>query len=410
MKNSRRAKKIPGPETGQRKKPIITRRFIIAISLIYSLLIIGTAAAFHVTAQMNTAALKDALAAQSHELLAGRIENHVGRLRSANAATPDAVKKELLGNTAAPGSLHAVIIFTKTEDENYFRIADSVIFSPDLKLDLAPSAVVREGNSTGYLKKGLLHPAVDPGTYSQGAYTWQNVYYPYEFGRRKAVLQFMAAAESTQETIERYAEETGRTRTFMIALTLFLVIAVALLTIIFLQNYSLLIRNLSRYMKKAADGDLNVTLHPAEDVELNQLALSFNTLIEELKEKTARGPEAPAGTGQEEPTGAEPAQGPEAASGTEAPPEAEGPGAIFAAGVSLLKENRLDDAIAIFTTMTIIKPNGFGSFFNLGVAYAKKRDYDAAIRMFESAQRINPSYEVTSAYIEKIKRLRDPDD
>lgn len=397
----------PDTEADQEKRSIISRRFIIAISTIYSLLIIGTAAAYHITTHNNAVILRDALATQGQELLIGRIESRVERLRSANAATPDDAKKALLADATTAGDLHAVIIFTKTEDENYFRIADTVLFNQDLKLDLDRSEVVRERNNISYLKKGLIQIAVDPDIYSQGAYSWQNVFCPYEFGKKKAVLQFMASAARTQEIIEGYAEGTRKTRNFMIALSVMLLIAVSVLTIIFVQNYSLLIRNLSRYMKKAADGDLNVSLHTAEDVELNQLALSFNTLIDELKDRTSRLPE----THAEPHASPSPEASPEQAAppAPETPPEPESPGAIFAAGVSLLKEDKLDDAIAIFTTMTIIKPNGFGSFFNLGVAHAKKREYGKAIEMFEEARRINPGFEVTAAYIEKVKRLQNPD-
>ncbi|MBN1495685.1 MAG: HAMP domain-containing protein [Spirochaetes bacterium] len=395
MKIIKRLRNAPKPGNLREKRPIISRRFIIAISVIYSLLIIATAAAFHISVRKNAAILRDALATLGQELLLRRIEGHVSHLRSVSASTQGEIREALRSNPTAHADLFAVIIFTKTSDENYFRIADTIIFNRDLKLELPRSAVVREKKEISYLKRGLLQPAVDPDIYAQGSYSWQNVFYPYELGRRKAVLQFMATAAHTREIIENYGEGSEKTRRFMAIFILFLVFAVIVLSVLFVQNYSLLIRNLSRYMKKAAEGDLDVALHPADDVELNQLALSFNTLIEELKDKTARGQEATVQTGPS------PAQ---------ETPEPEGPGTIFSTGVALLKENRLDEAIAIFTTMTIIKPNGFGSYFNLGVARAKKREYDAALSMFEKAREINPSYEVTASYIEKIKRLREPDE
>lgn len=395
MKIIKRLRNVLEPKTSREKRPIISRRFIITISVIYSLLIIATAAAFHITAHKNAAILRDALATLGQDLLLSRVEGHVNHLRSVTASTLGEIREALRSNPAAHADLHAVILFTKTADENYFRIADTLVFNRDLKLELTRSAVVREKKEISYLKRGLLQRAVDPDIYSQGPYSWQNVFYPYEIGKKKAVLQFMASAARTREIIENYGEGSEKTRRFMAIFTVFLVFAVILLSVLFVQNYSLLIRNLSRYMKKAADGDLDVSLHPAEDVELNQLALSFNTLIEELKDKTARGQEATAQAGPS------PAQ---------ETPEPEGHGTIFSTGVALLKENRLDEAIAIFTTMTIIKPNGFGSYFNLGVARAKKREYDAALAMFEKAREINPSYEVTASYIDKIKRLREPDE
>jgi len=81
-------------------------------------------------------------------------------------------------------------------------------------------------------------------------------------------------------------------------------------------------------------------------------------------------------------------------------------GDIFKFGVTLLKENRLDDAAALFTTLTFLKPEGFGSYFNLGVIYARRRDYAKSMDMFERALQANPGNELTKQYIEKIRKLQ----
>ena len=386
MKILDRIKDIFRKKTDPERRSIISRRFIIAISVIYSALIIAMAVSYHVVTHKNADTLRDALITQNRDFLIKKVQDCVGRLKSKNSASPEDMKKEFSNCNTDSGDLLAVITFTKTNDENYYRIADTLFFHDNLRLNLKRSAVVREQKEINYLKKGILHTDVDPEIYSESGYYWQNVYTPYEIGNRKAVIQFMVSASRTQEVIDNYAESIQGTRTFIILLTVILVIAVVVLSIIFVHNYSLLLRNLSGYMKKAADGDLEVSLNPTEDVELNQLAQSFNTLIDELKDRTEKAVQD-----------AEPAQDTEEA------------GAIFKTGVSLLKENRLEEAIAIFTTLTIIKPNGFGSFFNLGVAHAKKREYGKAIRMFEEARRINPQFEVTAAYIEKVKRLQNPD-
>jgi len=386
MKILDRIKDIFRKKTDPERRSIISRRFIIAISVIYSALIIAVAVSYHVVTHKNADTLRDALITQNRDFLIKKVQDCVGRLKSKNSASPEDMKKEFSNCNTDSGDLLAVITFTKTNDENYYRIADTLFFHDNLRLNLKRSAVVREQKEINYLKKGILHTDVDPEIYSESGYYWQNVYTPYEIGNRKAVIQFMVSASRTQEVIDNYAESIQGTRTFIILLTVILVIAVVVLSIIFVHNYSLLLRNLSGYMKKAADGDLEVSLNPTEDVELNQLAQSFNTLIDELKDRTEKAVQD-----------AEPAQDTEEA------------GAIFKTGVSLLKENRLEEAIAIFTTLTIIKPNGFGSFFNLGVAHAKKREYGKAIRMFEEARRINPQFEVTAAYIEKVKRLQNPD-
>jgi tetratricopeptide (TPR) repeat protein len=368
------------------KRSIISRRFIIAISIIYSALIISVSLSFHLIMHKNVNTLRDALISQNQDFLISKIQDCVDRLKLKNAVSPDDIKKVLYDYKTVSGDLLSVIIFTKTNDENYYRIADTLIFHDDLHLNLKRYAVVREQKDINYLKKGILHGAIDPDIYSQNGYYWQNVYFPYEIRNQKAVIQFMVSASRTQEVIDNYIESIQKIRIFIIVLTVFLVVAVVALSVIFVQNYSLLIGNLSSYMKKAANGDLEVSLNTTEDVELNQLAQSFNTLIDELKDRTGKtAPEA------------------------ESAPDTEEAGAIFKTGVSLLKEKHLDEAIAIFMTMTIIKPQGFGSYFNLGVAYAKKREYDKAIRKFEEALRINPTFEVTAAYIEKVKKLQNPD-
>ncbi len=81
-------------------------------------------------------------------------------------------------------------------------------------------------------------------------------------------------------------------------------------------------------------------------------------------------------------------------------------GDIFKFGVTLLKENRLEDAAALFTTLTFLKPEGFGSYFNLGVIYARRKDYAKSMDMFQRALQANPGNELTMQYIEKIRKLQ----
>lgn len=413
-KNKENMKNTPDAK----KRSVISRNFIIAISIIYSFLIVMTSVSFHVSMARNDSILKDALASNNRDLYLGKIDSLMDHLKTKKAATGEAIKNELRQHDASAGDILGVIIFTKTEDENFFRIADTLLFHDDLSLEITTSEVVREQKEINYLKMGLLQSAVDPDIYSQSGYSWQNVYYPYEIKNKKSVIQFLVSAARTQATIDAYAVSTLSIRIVNIIVTAALVIAVIVLSIIFLQNYSLLISNLAHFMKKAADGDLDVSLHQTGDDELNQLALSFNTLIEELKDKTALTAQAeesaavPEPQPEQPPVQARPPE-PEGAQGQQEPgqgAEGDGFGAIFTTGVSRLKENSLDEAIAIFLTLTIMKPNGFGSFFNLGVAYAKKREYGRAIVMFEEAARLNPSFEVTAQYIEKIKRLQNPDD
>ncbi len=397
-----------GGNQEEKKRSIISRRFIIAISIIYSALIIATSVSFHVSMARNDGVLKDSLVSNNRDLFLGKIEALAERLKNDKATTPDMIKNELLSYNSSGGDILGVIIFTKTEDDNFFRIADTMMFHDDLNLEVTRSEVVREQKEINYLKMGLINSVVDPDIYSQSGYTWQNVYHPWEIKNKKSVIQFLVSATRLQATIDAYSASTKSVRIFNIIFTAVLVISVAVLSVIFLHNYSLLLSNLSHFMKKAADGDLDVSLNQTGDDELNQLALSFNTLIDELKDKTARTSHEPGPPPEQVPSRGEMPQSEQEQSQDQAD-EADSMGVIFTTGVSMLKENRLEEAIAIFLTLTIMKPNGFGSFFNLGVAYAKTRDYDKAIKMFEEAARINPSFEVTAQYIEKVKRLQNPD-
>jgi tetratricopeptide (TPR) repeat protein len=135
-------------------------------------------------------------------------------------------------------------------------------------------------------------------------------------------------------------------------------------------------------MRKAAEGEFNVSLKETKDNDLNELALSFNTIVSELKglkekENLVKDIENKDSLND-----------------------------LFKFGVNMLKENRFDDSINIFKTLTMLKPDGFGSFFNLGVAYAKKKEYNASLAMFGMALESNPDHEHTINYIEKVKRLQ----
>ncbi len=357
------------------KKSLINRRFIISISIIYSALILAMSASFHYSTSAGTTALFDALKSHNEDLIDTRIGTIVELLKEKRASSKEDLRN-IVENKNQAGDILFVILFTKTEDDNYFRVFHAIQLRDGFSLDLAENLTVRENKKINYLRKGMLHSVLDPVIYSKDNYFWQNTYYPYELKKRNAVLQFMVSASDTQEAIKNYGDSIMNIRVLNIVMTAILVLAVLVLTGVFVQNYSLLIKNLSASMNKAAAGDLGVSLNQTADSELSQLASSFNTLIEELKERTDKRSEA------------------------------ENLSSLFSTGVAQLKEGSLDEAIAIFKTLTLMKPQGFGSHFNLGVAYAKKREYAKALEAFEQALRINPAHELTRNYMDKINELR----
>jgi tetratricopeptide (TPR) repeat protein len=362
------------------KKSGMTKRFIIAISVIYSTLIIASALFFHFSMNAGEAVLRDTLESHNQDIIGEKIDALIRHLRDNKVVTRKKLGREIRRFDVSARDILYVIIFSKTHDENYYRIYGKLPMSSGLVLRISKNAVVRENKKINYLKEGILHSVIDPEIYSRDNFHWQNVYYPYELNNKKVVLQFLISVSRTQEAITSYVESIHGIRLANGIMAGALAVAVVVLTLIFTHNYSLLLSNLSRYMKKAAGGDLGVSLNQTTDGELSELAVSFNTLIEELKDKKGGNVS-----------------------------DQEGLYAIFNTGVSTLRENRLDEAIGIFRALTIIKPNGFAGCFNLGVAYAKKGEYREAEAMFEEARAIDPSHELTIAYIEKVRRLRNRD-
>ena len=129
--------------------------------------------------------------------------------------------------------------------------------------------------------------------------------------------------------------------------------------------------------------DHDINLNTAADQELSELALSFNSLIEEMrdlreKEKTIL-----------------------------LPAEKDLLGDAFKQGVALLKDGDYINALHLFHTIIILKQESFGSYFNMGIAYAKLQDYDNSLPMFARAKALNPRYELTDSYIEKVNKLKE---
>ena len=174
-----RCRKLVTGLSDPRKKSVISRRFIVALSIIYSSLILAVAISFNVIMHKNAETLKDALESNARDIMLERTELIVSRLRSAGIKTSDGINKELQEYNAGSGKILAAIIFTKTSDENYFQASDMLLLHDNFTPDLERRAIVRQEKEINYLKKGLMHGVVDPAIYSQGGYCWQNAYYPY---------------------------------------------------------------------------------------------------------------------------------------------------------------------------------------------------------------------------------------
>ena len=66
-----------------RKKSVISRRFVIALSVIYSSLILSVAISFYIIMHLNAATLKETLESNSRDIMLERTELIVSRVQSA---------------------------------------------------------------------------------------------------------------------------------------------------------------------------------------------------------------------------------------------------------------------------------------------------------------------------------------
>ncbi len=355
----------PGDES------VITRRFALTVAGIYAVLIVAMAAAFNVVVSRNTAILRDTLMANNEGTLLDRVEIPVEQFRYSGVNSLNELVRAIEINCTPERDFLYALVFSRTEDENYFRVAGKIPIKRHFTVDIEDRAIVKEKKEVNYLKKALFHGIVEPVMYRDRNFYWQNVYYPYKIGKRTYVIQFMVNAAPTQVAVNNYSRSVRRVRLAISILSLFLVLAVVAVTVVVTQNYSLLIRNLSRYMKRAAEGDFEVNLNITADPELGDLAQSFTVLVEERKDRSPRESEED----------------------------------LFKTGVFLLKENRLDESISVFRTLILVMPESFGSVFNLAVAYAKTGNYPESLAMFQKAREMNPEDELTGKYIGKVQRL-----
>jgi len=359
----------------------ISKRFIIAIAIFFTSLLVILSIAFHIILKTNLSIIREVLVKNNQDLLLDKVKLITQRLKMDSIKEKDELKNKLQEYCMEDDSFLAVIIFLKTSDDNYFQVFEHIPLNQSLSLDISKNTVVREDKEINYIKKGLYTPTIDPQIrLSRGIY-WQSLYIPYSINRKVIVLEFIMSASKTYFALNEYSEEISRIKKYVIILTVFLIVAVIVSGFLFMHNFSLLISNLSKSINKAAKGELDVNLNPETDEELSELALSFNSLIGELKELKAKEKIIQELEKKDSLTD------------------------IFKFGVDLLKENRVDDSIIIFNALILMK-SGFGSYFNLGVAYAKKQDYARALKMFEEAIQSNPGHEITLQYIEKVKKLQ----
>ncbi len=352
-----------------KRRSIVSSRFVLTISVVYSIIIVLIVVAFLFILKINSDLLKETVLKNNDAYLTQKTGLIIERLKHEDIKKINDLSGKLKKYGKEDNELLYILIFSKTEDDNFFRIIDKVPFNPSLEIKMRTNKVIQEKKTNNYLKEGVFGLTFDPQIYSINDLYYKSIYHPYRVKDANLVIEFFISSSEVMTNLNEYSEKINSLKKFAIILAIGAAIAVSITSLIFIYNFSVLIKNLSGNIKKAAEESVELNLETAKDDDIKDLANSFNSIISELKEKK------------------------------------ESSGELFKLGVDLLKEGNADSAINVFKTLTIIKPDSFAGYFNLGVAYAKKKQFTDSVSMFEKSLTINPGHPLTKEYIEKVNRL-----
>ncbi|MCU0822107.1 MAG: hypothetical protein MUC95_06500 [Spirochaetes bacterium] len=364
----------------------LSAKFLTAVAAVYAVLIITLSFSFHYILKINSDILKDVLVTNNEYLLLKKSGMIIQRLGKDEIKDLQKLTDNIREYCKDDDDFLWILIFNKTYDENYFKVKRKLALNPLMKLNIRKNWMVKEEKATNYLQKALTGRIFDPKIYSSNGVYWQCFYHPFKIKNTTYVIEFLMSSLRVSTALNEYAEVINRTKKNIIYVTSIVTAVILIITLLFTHNFTRIIRNISEYMRKAAAGELSVSLRETTDSDLNELAISFNTIVSELK--VLKEKENPVRDLENK----------------------DSLNDLFKFGVNILKENRFDDSINIFKTLTMLKPDGFGSYFNLGVAYAKKREYGNSIAMFNRALESNPGHEHTINYIEKVRKLQNVDE
>ena len=241
-------------------------------------------------------------------------------------------------------------------------------------------SALSEARSGEIIRRGLTEISVDTEIRSKNGHAWQNVFFPLPGDKKNHLVMMQSPAYNALAILRKFEESSNTMKIRVLIITSISMVVVIFLVLLFTHNITMFVDNLSGSMRKAAEGDLSVTLNPHADRDFSKLATSFNTLIEELRSREKD---------------------------IEELNQKDDLSDIFKMAVSTLKTGQIENAITLFNTVIILKPDSFGSFFNLGVAYARIREYEKSADMFNRALEINPEHQLTMSYIEKVKAIRE---
>jgi hypothetical protein len=320
-----------------------------------------------------------------------------------------------------------ILVFSKTADENFFRVSAKIDAGKHISVPIKKGQRVREESEENWLRKGLSEPCVNKTLFSDKNSLWHNAYAPLTLKNTTYVARFMIASTDAVIALEEHNTRISRLKAIIIIGTIIFITITLIAAFIFLRNFTMFITGITGYVKKAASGETGLSLNENTDEDISELALSFNSLVGELRDKekliydlSIREKKAVKSASAEKDSAVREeltleietlrqkleeavAEKQKIEDDSAQPDELS---ESFRKGVSFLKENKFSEAETIFTALTLVKPDGFGAYFNLGVVYAKMRSLDRSLEMFEKARAINPGHPHTESYIGKVMHLK----
>lgn len=357
----------------------ISRNLFIGVSGVFFFLVVLMAFSFHYMIVKNSVFLRSLVMRTGEEYALGRASMIVERTQSVRITSVENLGAELRRHASSDNSILGILVFGRTADDNYFRLLYKNSLNTSFPIDVETGSVVTPENSNDYLQKGLFGPAVDPTIHANGAFAWRNVYHPFRMDGRNLVICTMVSSVGGLAVLDEYEASIEKLKRIVIIIHSVAVVAVVAFLLFFLRYYRLLLNALAHFMKRASRGDLSVSISAPSGDELEEIAASFNSLVEELRVMKEREKSVPLRDYLDD---------------------------VFKVGVEKLKSGMFGEAIHLFSALTILRPESFGSYFNLGIAYAKMRRYTDSIGMFDRALAANPNHEMAQVYRKKVQNLK----
>lgn len=289
------------------------------------------------------------------------------------------LKRQLRSILKKDSEILNISIFSKTSDENYFKVKSTLKIHSLFKIPYKRNQIVNNESQTTFLKEGIFQTTFDPNLYTDKKLFWHNIYTPIKLSNSTYVLKFAVNHSKTGNILKKHLENNKEKKELLSYTVIIFIILLLIVSLLYMNIHSVFVNKLAKFVEKASKGDLNLAINSNADNDMSKLANSFNTLIEDLKDKEKK---------------------------IKNLEKREEYSEIFKHGVQQLKNKKYNDAITIFTTITILKPNGFASYFNLGIAYIKNKDFHKSIYNFNKALSLNPEHDITKNYLDKIYKMK----